>query len=387
MTPVIALAKVALIRVLRERSTLFFVFVFPLLIVLMVGATFGGDFAPTVVVVDEGQTTLAQDLVASLDGNDEVTVEAGDRDDALERTAAGTVAAAVIVPADADDATAQSPAVIEYVARSGTGGQQVRAVIQAEIERLSLGSRVAAGLVAVGVAPDQAARAVADAPAVHVPEPTIEVAVGGDLSQEFEGLGQFDLGAAQQLVLFTFLSALAASAGLIQMREWGIARRLQAMPVGGRQVIVGLAVGRWAIAGFQALYIMVATALIFGVNWGSLFPALVLMGTFAGAAAGAGLLAGAVFQNEAQANGVGILLGLGMAALGGCMLPLEIMPDTLQAIAHVTPHAWALDGFAEIVRRDGGIGDILPELGVLSAWLVALVSLAAWRLRVVTARA
>src|SRR5690606_32068967 len=108
---------------------------------------------------------------------------------------------------------------------------------------------------------------------------------------------------------------------------------------------------------------------------------------FAGVAAGAGLLAGAVFRNEAQASGVGVFLGLALAALGGCMLPMEIMPDTLRQIAHVTPHAWALDGFAEIVRRDGGIAEILPELGVLAAWVVALFGLAAWRLRVVTARA
>jgi ABC-2 type transport system permease protein len=55
-------------------------------------------------------------------------------------------------------------------------------------------------------------------------------------------------------------------------------------------------------------------------------------------------------------------------------------------VAHLTPHAWALDGFAELVRRDGTVVDILPELGVLTAYATILLVLAAWRLRAVLTR-
>jgi ABC-2 type transport system permease protein len=58
----------------------------------------------------------------------------------------------------------------------------------------------------------------------------------------------------------------------------------------------------------------------------------------------------------------------------------------MQRIAHITPHAWALDGFAELVRRGGGVVDILPELGVLAAYAVVLFALASWRLRVAITR-
>jgi ABC-2 type transport system permease protein len=133
---------------------------------------------------------------------------------------------------------------------------------------------------------------------------------------------------------------------------------------------------------FQALYIMVGTTLIFGVRWGAPVPALVLMSLFAAVSAAAGLLLGAQLRNQAQANGVAVFVGLSLAALGGCMLPMEIMPETLRTIAHVTPHAWALDGFADVVRRDGTVADILPELGALMGFLVVLLSLGGWRLRV-----
>jgi ABC-2 type transport system permease protein len=69
------------------------------------------------------------------------------------------------------------------------------------------------------------------------------------------------------------------------------------------------------------------------------------------------------------------------------MFPIELFSPTMQQVAHLTPHAWALDGFAELVRRDGTIVDILPELGVLLAFAVVLITLATWRLRVVLTRA
>lgn len=68
------------------------------------------------------------------------------------------------------------------------------------------------------------------------------------------------------------------------------------------------------------------------------------------------------------------------------MFPLELFSPTMQTVAHATPHAWALDGFAELVRHDGNAIDILPELGVLVLYAAALLLVAAWRLRVVITR-
>ena len=98
------------------------------------------------------------------------------------------------------------------------------------------------------------------------------------------------------------------------------------------------------------------------------------------------MLAGALFANEQQAAGVGVVLSIGLAALGGSMLPSEFFSPTLSAISHLTPHAWALDAFAELVRRNGTVADILLELGVLAVYALVLFLLAAWRMRVVITR-
>ena len=70
-----------------------------------------------------------------------------------------------------------------------------------------------------------------------------------------------------------------------------------------------------------------------------------------------------------------------VAAIGGSMVPIEIFPDAMRTVAHVTPHAWGNDAFAELVRRDANVGGILRELGILAAYAVVLLALATWRFR------
>ncbi len=157
-------------------------------------------------------------------------------------------------------------------------------------------------------------------------------------------------------------------------------------PTSTGTIVIGEGTGRWSVAMVQGLYIMLATYLIFRVNWGDPLGALLLLVTFAAVGAGAGMLMGAVFSNDAQATGVGIVVSLGLAALGGCMLPVELFSPTMQKVAHLTPHAWALDGFAELVRRNGTVVDILPELAILTVYATVLLLLASWRLRITLTR-
>ena len=81
-----------------------------------------------------------------------------------------------------------------------------------------------------------------------------------------------------------------------------------------------------------------------------------------------------MLDNEGAAGGLGVGLGLVLAALGGWMMPLELFPDTMRTVAHLTPHAWAYDAFAEIQRRGGTLVDVLPQLGVLAGMAVVLLA-------------
>jgi ABC-2 type transport system permease protein len=135
----------------------------------------------------------------------------------------------------------------------------------------------------------------------------------------------------------------------------------------------------------QGLYIILATILLFRVSWGNPIATALVVLVFSAVGAGAAMLLGTVFRNDQQAGGISVVLGLGLAALGGSMLPVELFNETMTRIARFTPHAWANDAFAEILRRDGGVVDILPQMGVLAAFSVVLLTIATWRMhRVIT---
>jgi len=88
-----------------------------------------------------------------------------------------------------------------------------------------------------------------------------------------------------------------------------------------------------------------------------------------------------VFSNDSQASGAGVGIGLGAAALGGSMVPIELYPAGVAQVARITPHAWANEAMAELVRRDGTVVDILPQLGALSGFAVGLLVVASVALR------
>jgi len=45
-------------------------------------------------------------------------------------------------------------------------------------------------------------------------------------------------------------------------------------------------------------------------------------------------------------------------------------------IAHLTPQAWAIDAFGKVLGKAAGVGQILPELGVLALYAAVLLGLA-----------
>jgi len=385
---VFAIAGSNVRRMLRERSNIFFVFIFPLALILLIGAQFGGDVDPVIGLYMADDDQLAVAIAQEVEAEDTLDVRrfetAEELTSSVER---GSSQAGLFIPGGLDEvAEAGERVEIGFVSRPDGFGPQIQSVVGAAV------SRVMTPVAAASFASEKTGAPFDEALEVAIAEEAAAPGLGTQVTAVGEALfpptlGRFDLGASSQLVLFVFLTALAGSAALILSRQLGISRRMLSTPTSTGTIVVGEGTGRWAVAMVQGLYIILVTFLIFRVDWGDPLGAVLILVTFSAVGAGAGMLMGAVFSNDAQASGIGIILSLGLAALGGAMLPIELFSPTMQKVAHITPHAWALDGFAELVRRNGTVVDILPELGVLTAYAVVLLALAAWRLRVALTRA
>jgi ABC-2 type transport system permease protein len=370
-------------RMLRERSNIFFVFIFPIAIVLLVGVQFGGGFAPIVGVNQADDGELSDAIVESLGRNDSVEVrDYATTDELVTAVERGDAQAGVLLPAGIDETAASGEMVeVGLISRTDGTGSQLQSVIGAAISEVMTPVGAAQFAAAETGVPFSETFQVASGISDHIESIEVEVSSVGEAIFP-DTLGQFDLGASSQLVLFVFLTALAGSSALILTRQLGISQRMVSTPTSIRSIIVGESLGRFGTALVQGIYIMVLTLVIFQVNWGDPIGAGLILIALSAVGAGAGMLMGSTFSNDQQAAGVGVMIALGLAALGGAMFPGDLFSPTMQRVAHITPHAWALDGFAELVRRGGNTLDILPELGVLVLYAMVLLGLAAWRLRV-----
>lgn len=382
----LAVAGVELRRFLRDRSNIFFALVFPLLLVLMIGLQFGEDASARRAIVVGAQSQLRDDLVSGLEDAD-VLVTLADRDSALEQLARGRSDIVLLLDEEAATAYGSGDVRIDAVLGPQATSPLVQQQVTAVLDALRAEEARIAALTSRGLERAEAETALAQASAA-LEAPTLTVRNVDERAQRFSsGLDQFDFGASGQLLLFTFLSSLTGSATLIQARRLGVVARTLAAPVSSLQLIAGQVLGRFTIAFFQGGYIMAASSLLFGVDWGNLALSLLVLLLFALVSAGAAMVVGSLLDNEGAAAGVGIGLGLVLAALGGSMTPLEFFPDTMRSVANLTPHAWAYEAFADIQRRGGGFADVVTELAVLAGIAALLVALGAWTLRRSIARA
>lgn len=385
MTAVLALAGVELKRFLRDRSNIFFVFIFPLMLILLIGSQFGAGSGQSRVAISGSGTAVAEAVKTKLEAAD-VNVTFAGPDAVRQELSRGStdvglfISEAAAAEFDARGSEAGRPAEIEVVMGSQSGAQAVMQQVRTAIQSVNAERGQLAALTQAGLTAGQAGDALAAA-SQRLSAPKVEVVDTSEIAQEFRGLGQFDLGAAQQLLLFVFLSSLTGATTLIQARRLGVVPRILAAPVSSGQAIAGQALGRFAIALVQGGYIMLGTALLFGVQWGSIPLSGLVLALFCTVSAAAAMVIGSVMDNDGAASGVGVGAGLVLAGLGGCMVPPELFPETLRAVSYITPHRYAYDAFAEIQRHEGTLSDILPQLGVLAAMAIALLLLGSLLLR------
>lgn len=379
MSKALVIARNSLRRLFRDRSNLFFVFVLPIVLILVLGLVFGSGFTTRVAIVVPAGDERARALYEAIaDTTAFEALEAVDEDAARQRLRRNDVDAVIAIPDGYGEGLDTGENVeIGYYASVSAGGIDVQAVVDAAVAQqgaLVRAARFAA--TATGARPEVA---LATAASAEADLPLVETVVEGDTASDAPGGA--DANAAQQLILFMFLTALTSSTALIQSRRLGVSERMFSTPTTAGTIIGGETLGRFLVVMMQGIFIVVAAGALFGVDWGDPVAAMLVVTAFALTGTGAGMLLGSTFSNEQQAAGAAIFGALMLAALGGSMVPLEIFPDSMVAVAHLTPHAWGNDAFATLILDGGGVPDIATELVVLTCYGLALVVLAAFVFR------
>ena len=375
------IARVSILRTFRDRMGLFFIVILPMILVIVLGLTYGGMNTARVGIADQDGSSLSAALVGDLQTTD-VRLEirryatADELRDAVER---GFIEIGMAIPAGYDDGLrAGDQAQVEVVAQPQTYASAVRTAIDGALARqtaLIQAARYAAST--SGVPFDTALVAARDRQA-SVAGVGVAVEAVSDVTANPNG---FAVGAESQVILFMFLTSMTGAAVLITTRQLGITRREFSTPTSVRTIIAGETIGRFVFALFQGGFIVLASALLFGVDWVDPFATGTIVIAFALVASGAAMLLATLVANEHQLSAVGPALGMILGLVGGTMVPAEVFPDAIRTLSHATPHAWAMDAFHRLLLDGGGLADVLPEVGVLLGFALVLLTLAVLRFR------
>ena len=92
------------------------------------------------------------------------------------------------------------------------------------------------------------------------------------------------------------------------------------------------------------------------------------------------LLVATLARTETQVSIYGSLLVVLLGLLSGCIVPRALMPEEVRQLSLATPHAWALDAYAQLLLNpEPNYGLVATACAVLAGFGLGFVGLA-WRL-------
>ncbi len=181
-------------------------------------------------------------------------------------------------------------------------------------------------------------------------------------------------------VMFAYFLVLTVGWLFVAERRQGTLKRLRAAPLSRSEILLGKLIPCLALSVGQGLFLLLAGKLLFNMSWGSnplwLLP-IVLATSLS--AMGLALLVATMARTEAQVAIYGTLLVLVLAGISGCLMgDRELMPDNMQQISLITPHAWALIAYKQLLANAGEVNVMIvaQACAVLTAFGVGFILLA-----------
>lgn len=175
-------------------------------------------------------------------------------------------------------------------------------------------------------------------------------------------------------VVFFFVFLISGMA-LLKERTSGTLERLLATPVKRSEIVYGYMLSYGLIAIFQTAVVVLAAIWLLDVEVvGNLFNVIIVNVVLALVALAFGILLSTLAKSEFQMMQFIPLVIMPQLFFSG-IIPLSSMGGWAQTVGKFLPLTYSGDAMSQIILYGRGIGDILPNIGVLLIFLVILTIL------------
>lgn len=357
---VIAELKIYGKNYMRSRTALFFVFIFPVLFMLIFGSIFsGGNSSPAPLYVQnlDGNNTLTTQFITTLNNTHIVTVKMIPSSvNITTYISHNSISSALLLPKGfAQDFMRGKHISITYYYNPS---QSTSAISQQAIEYVvqvfnSHGS-IANGTISVSTAS-------VSFKAVNTSDYLIPGLIGLVILTSPMFSMTFVVSSYKKNKIFRQLSLTP-----LTKSEWFISKFLWYLILSILSALLIVAVGYFLFHSQVSLNICVIPFILLGVF---LFTSL-------------GVLAGSISKSEEGASVIGNIITFPMMFLSGTFFPVSIMPGWLQTIAHVLPLYYIIDGLNSVMvysNMKSALIDIIVSVAVAVVIFAATLITFSWK--------
>jgi ABC-2 type transport system permease protein len=345
-------------RFFRDKLALFFTIGFPLIFLFVFGSLNSGskDLNFDVALINESQSTFAKQFVEQTEktGVLKVNKEVRTLSAAKEKMNRSELDAAIVLPADFGKVqqSAKYPsgqAKVIYTQNNEQSGQALGSILTAQFKGIN--AQFVKNDTPFSVSTEQLNERSLSA---------FDYTFAGLLGFAIIGMGIFG-----PVNVFP------------ELKKMGILRRLSTTPLRVWQYFLATMIGQAAI-GLLSLGVMFGVAiLVFHLQVvGSYLELAMFLVLGIITILGIGLALGGWARNERQAAPLSNIIVFPMMFLSGTFFPRFIMPEWLQNVSAFLPLTPIIDGIRLIATEGKHFIDILPQLGLIGAWMVVIYLIA-----------
>ncbi len=183
------------------------------------------------------------------------------------------------------------------------------------------------------------------------------------------------------IILFQTATSMTALA-IVRERERGTIEQLIVTPIRNWELVLAKIIPYILVSFVDTIMILVVGVFLFGVPIrGSLILLFALTGLYLLPTLGYGLFISTVARTQQQAQLMVMPLLLPAMMLSGYLFPISSLPVVLQFVGALLPTTYFIYVMRAVVIKGVGLSLIMPQVIALSIFAVALLGLAAWRFR------
>ena len=405
---ILDLALKDLSQILRDKKSLLFLLAMPLVFTVFMGIASRGATQPqdtrlALGWVDEDPAgLLSRQLKSSLTNSSVVRlvdVDPAQVDQVDEQIRQGKLAAALVIPAGFSQQTLSGKQIQLTVVTDelSTTGQSILQAVRGPVTRLMSAVKISQmdvdTLQKVRAFPSAGARQDEGLAAFTSASQAWDVSLQSGVQIKVEkAVGKSAAGAATlggnpynqsspgMLVMFAIFGLVTSASILVQERKTRTLQRLLTTSMKRYEIIAGHLLAMFAIVFLQEVILVVFGQFALKVDYlGHLTGTLLVAIALGLWVASFGLLISVLADDESQVTLYSLIAMFIFSALGGAWFSLEVSSPVFAAVGHLSPAAWAMDGFKNLLIRGLETSSVVIPTGMMLLYALVFFGLAIWR--------